>query len=52
MNRLSCKGRPIPMSWEYSRANRMYTDTHTPRVISQIANKTKSLITSMPQRQS
>ena len=39
MTQLSGKGRPIPMSWEYSRANRMYTDIHTPRIISQIAKK-------------
>ena len=30
MTQLSGKGPPIPMSWEYSRASRMYTDTNTP----------------------
>ena len=43
MTKISGKGRPIPMSWEYSRASRIYTDTHNPRDISQIAIQIKKL---------
>ena len=43
MTRLSIKGRPIPMSWEYSRTSRIYNDTHNPQVISQIAKKLNHL---------
>ena len=54
MTQLSGKGRPIRMSWEYSRASRIYTDTHTPESyhrplksnhLSQICHKDRAKIT-------